>query len=274
MIASGLFDVLAHFQAPEATDEQLLRVHSAQHVENIIAISPRDGLVYVDPDTPMGPNSLLAARRAAGAVVKAVDVVLGGEMDTAFCGVRPPGHHAERDRAMGFCLFNNVAVGAAHALEHHALERVAVVDFDVHQGNGTEEIFQDERRVIFCSTFQHPFYPFSELRENTANRINVPLAANAGGPEFRAAVDEHWMPALEAFDPQLVFVSAGFDAHRDDDMSGVSLLDPDYRWVSERIMAIAERCALGRVVSALEGGYEYNSLARCAETHVRVLMGL
>jgi acetoin utilization deacetylase AcuC-like enzyme len=175
---------------------------------------------------------------------------------------------------MGFCLFNNIAVGVAHALQEHGLQRVAVVDFDVHQGNGTEEIFKDENRVLFCSTFQHPFYPFTQQLENAANRVNVPLEATATGSEFRAAVVEHWLPALEDFRPEMIFVSAGFDAHVDDDMSNVNLTDADFRWVTERIVDVAAKSASGRIVSALEGGYELASLARCVEQHVRILMGL
>ena len=273
-IASGLDAVLRYVDAPLASDEQLLRVHSRNHVEAIRAAIPESGYARLDPDTVVGPKSLLAAYRAAGSVVAAVDLVMGGEMESAFCGVRPPGHHAESSRAMGFCLFNNIAVGAAHALEAYGLERVAIVDFDVHHGNGTEDIFQDESRVLFCSTFQHPFFPFTQLLENAPNRISVPLDATAKSDEFRAAVTDHWLPALEAFQPELVFVSAGFDAHRDDDMSYVSLTDADFKWVSERIVEIANQSASGRVVSVLEGGYELKSLARCVDAHVRVLMGL
>ena len=171
-------------------------------------------------------------------------------------------------------MFDNIAVGAAHALEVYGLKKVAIVDFDVHHGNGTEDIFRDENRVLFCSTFQHPFYPFTPLLENAPNRISVPLEATAKSDEFRAAVTEHWLPALEAFQPEMVFVSAGFDAHRDDDMSHVSLTDGDFRWVSERIVEIANQFASGRIVSVLEGGYELKSLARCVESHIRVLMGL
>jgi len=175
---------------------------------------------------------------------------------------------------MGFCLYNNIAVGAAHALEAHGLSRVAIVDFDVHHGNGTEEIFKDDMRTLFCSTFEHPFFPFTPLLENAPNRVNVPLDATAKSEEFRTAVSTHWLPALKRFQPEMVFVSAGFDAHRDDDMSHVSLTDDDFRWVSEQIVEVAEASASGRIISALEGGYELNSLARCVESHVRVVMGL
>jgi acetoin utilization deacetylase AcuC-like enzyme len=272
LVASGLDMVLRYVDAPLVSDEQLLRVHPRQHIEAIRAAIPESGYERLDPDTVISPRSLDAAYRAAGSVVAAVDLVMGGEIESVFCGVRPPGHHAESSRAMGFCLFDNIAVGAAHALETYGLEKVAIVDFDVHHGNGTEEIFQNESRVLFCSTFEHPFYPFTPLRENTPNRISVPLTATAKGDEFRAAVTDHWLPALEAFQPEMVFVSAGFDAHRDDDMSHVSLTDADFKWASERIVEVANQSASGRIISALEGGYELKSLARCVEAHIRVLM--
>ena len=274
MIASRLADVLVFMDAPEVTREQLLRVHDADYIDDIEARIPADGHASLDPDTIISPGSLAAARHAAGAAIAAVDHVIAGDVDNAFCCVRPPGHHAERRRAMGFCLFNNVAVGAAHALEAHGLSRVAIIDFDVHHGNGTEDIFDRDDRVLFCSTFQHPFYPFTPLRENSPNRVSVPLDASAGSAEFRAAVTDHWLPALERFKPEMIFVSAGFDAHVADDMSGVSLVDEDYRWVTEELVRIAEQSASKRIVSTLEGGYELHSLARCTELHLRVLMGL
>jgi acetoin utilization deacetylase AcuC-like enzyme len=273
-VASGLDGVLRNIDAPPVTEEQLLRIHPSAYLEHVHAVMPESGYARIDPDTVVSPKSLNAAYRAAGAVVAAVDLVMKGDVDSAFCGVRPPGHHAESAQSMGFCLFNNIAVGAAHALEVYGLKRVAIVDFDVHHGNGTEEIFDGEDRVLFCSSFQHPFYPFTRLLENTPNRVSVPLDATAGSEEFRAAVTDHWLPALEEFKPEMVFVSAGFDAHRDDDMSQVSLTDADYRWISDRIVEVAGEFASGRIVSALEGGYELNSLARCVETHARVLMGI
>jgi acetoin utilization deacetylase AcuC-like enzyme len=274
MIASGLFDLLRHFDAPEATARQLLRVHTQNHLDKLRSLAPARGYAQIDPDTVISPDSLTAALHAAGAVVSAVDLVIDGGMESAFCGVRPPGHHAERERAMGFCLFNNIAVGVAHALEKHGLRKVAIVDFDIHQGNGTEDIFKDDDRVLFCSTFEHPLYPFSELLENTANRVNVPLEATAGSAEFRAAVTDQWLPALDRFQPQMVFISAGFDAHQDDDMSNVSLTDADFPWVTGQIVNVARKSASDRIVSVLEGGYELNSLARCVETHLRALMRL
>ena len=274
LVEGGLGNVLRHVDAPRVSEEQLQRVHSQAYIDAIRASIPETGYARLDPDTIVGPRSLEAAYRAAGAVIAAVDLVMSGDIETAFCGVRPPGHHAESTRSMGFCIFDNIAVGAAHALASYGLEKVAIVDFDVHHGNGTEEIFEHEDRILFCSTFQHPFYPFTPLRENTPNRICVPLEATAKSEEFRAAVADHWLPALQAFAPQLVFVSAGFDAHRDDDMSHVALTDADFRWVSERIMEEANASAAGRVISVLEGGYDLGSLARCVESHVRVLMDL
>ena len=272
-ISTGLQDVLRYIDAPEVTAEQLLRVHSLRHVESVSAMIPDSGYARLDPDTIVSPNSLVAAYRAAGAVVAATDLVATSEMDSAFCAVRPPGHHAESSRAMGFCLFNNVAVGVAHALEVHGISKVAVLDFDVHQGNGTEEIFADDERVLFCSTFQHPFYPFTPVPPNSANRVNVTLDATAKSEEFRSAVTDHWVPAIERFKPEMIFVSAGFDAHVDDEMSHVSLTDADYRWIAGQIVDLATRFASGRIVSTLEGGYELKSLARCVEAHVRVLTG-
>ena len=274
LIESGLDGVLQTLEAPAVSREQLLRVHDAAYIDFIEASIPATGSARLDPDTVIGPESLTAAQHAAGAVIAAVDLVMGERVDNAFCSVRPPGHHAERGRAMGFCLFNNIAVGAAHALAEHGLSRVAIVDFDVHHGNGTENIFEHDDRVLFCSTFQHPFFPFTPLLANTPNRISVPLAAGARGEEFRQAVNEHWLPALERFKPEMIFVSAGFDAHVADDMSHVHLTDDDFRWVSRLIVDAAARFADNRIVSVLEGGYELHSLARCTELHLRALMGL
>jgi acetoin utilization deacetylase AcuC-like enzyme len=273
-VETGLSDVLNNIDAPEVRREHLLRVHTDRHVQTVESMTPSNGYAQLDPDTIISPDSLTAARRAAGAVTKAVDLVASGDMSSAFCGVRPPGHHAESGRAMGFCLFNNIAVGAAHALEEHGLNKVAIIDFDVHHGNGTEEIFEDESRVLFCSTYQHPFFPFTRQLEEAPNRVSIPLDATAKSAEFRSAVTDYWLPALQEFKPELIFVSAGFDAHVDDDMSNVSLTDADFRWVTEQIVNAAESSASGRIISVLEGGYELNSLARCAEQHVRILMGL
>jgi len=269
-----LFDFLRHIDAPEVTKEQLLRVHSNNHIAEVEAGIPDKAHSYLDPDTVVSPGSLKAAHRAAGAVVHAVDLVMSGEIDNAFCCVRPPGHHAENSRVMGFCLYNNIAVGAAHALTVYGLDRIAILDFDVHQGNGTEQIFMNDERVMFCSTFQHPFYPNTGLFEISDRMVSVPLEATARSAEFRVAVTDYWLPAIDRFKPEMVFISAGFDAHQDDDMSNVSLVDDDYRWVTEQIMQLASTHADGRIVSSLEGGYELLSLARSVELHLRTLMGL
>jgi acetoin utilization deacetylase AcuC-like enzyme len=263
---------LLHHTAAAATDEQIARVHGSNYIAEIHAASPEEGLHYIDPDTALNPHSLTAAKHAAGAVVLAVDLVLGRKARTAFCAVRPPGHHAERRRAMGFCLFNNIAVGAAHALEAHGLERVAIVDFDVHHGNGTEDIFQHDERVLMVSTFQHPLYPYCGIDNPAANMVNVPLAAGEGSDAFRAAVTDRWLPALDAHRPQLILISAGFDAHREDPLAGLKLTEADYVWVTQQLIAVANRHSEGRIVSSLEGGYALSALGRSVAEHVRTLV--
>lgn len=274
LLASGVLPHLHEYEAPMVERSALLRVHDAHHLSAVEAAAPRFGHVHLDPDTAMNPHSLDAALRAAGAVVQATDLVMGAEVERAFCAVRPPGHHAERARAMGFCLFNNVAVGVAHALEHHGLRRVAVVDFDVHHGNGTEDIFRDDGRVMMVSTFQHPHYPYSGIEGRSDRMVNIPLAAYSDGRQFRAAVETYWLPALEAFAPEFLFVSAGFDAHREDDLASLALVEADYAWVTQRLVEVADRSAHGRIVSVLEGGYALSALARSVVTHVKVLAGL
>jgi acetoin utilization deacetylase AcuC-like enzyme len=261
-------------EAPEASVEQLARVHDPRYIEAIERAAPARGLRQLDPDTAMNPHSLSAARRAAGAVVRATDRVIAGEVNNAFCPVRPPGHHAEHGRPMGFCIFNGVATGAAHALAAHGLERVAIVDFDVHHGNGTEDIFRDEPRVLMASTFQHPLYPYSGTEGRGERMVNVPLPSGADGRSLRAAVEREWLPAFERFQPQMLFVSAGFDAHRDDPLAGLGWVEDDYAWVTRQLMAVAERWCEGRLVSVLEGGYDLQALARSVRAHVRVLAGL
>lgn len=274
MIASGLLDHLQRHDAPEATREQLLRVHDAAYVDSIEASVPPQGIVQIDGDTALNPFSYQAALRAAGAAVLAVDLVMAHQVENAFCNIRPPGHHAERGRAMGFCIFNNVAVAAAHALEKYGLQRVAIADFDVHHGNGTEQIFRNEPRVMLCSTFQHPFYPYCGAESSNEHIINVPLAAGSGGEEFRVAVTQHWLPALERFQPELLLISAGFDAHREDDMSMLRLVEADYAWVTQVLKDVAARHCQHRIVSVLEGGYELHALGRSVAAHVKVLGGL
>lgn len=275
LISSGLDYVLRHYDAPLVTRDQLLRVHDADYIERVYALAPGEGMgsVEVDGDTVMSSGTLRAAERAAGAGVLAVDLVMSGAANPAFCAVRPPGHHAERQTAMGFCLFNNIAVAAAHALDAHGLDRVAIVDFDVHHGNGTEDIFRAEPRVLFCSSFQHPFYPFTGHEKETANLVDIPLPAGAGSKEFRAGVEDHWLPHLDAFKPQMLFISAGFDAHVADDMSSLQLTDDDYEWVTKALVDVATRHCEGRIVSMLEGGYEPGVLARSVVRHLNVLLG-
>ena len=274
LIASGIMDHLQRHDAPEATREQLVRVHAADYVDLIQSSAPQHGMVELDPDTAMNPFSYPAALRAAGAVVLVVDLVMAGKIENAFCNIRPPGHHAGRAQAMGFCIFNNVAVGVAHALAHHGLKRVAIADFDVHHGNGTEDIFHDNPRVMLCSTFQHPYYPFRGANSGNDHIINVPLPAGTSGAEFREAVKQHWLPALERFQPELVMFSAGFDAHRDDELAMLMLTEADYEWVTKEVKHIAEKYAQRRIVSVLEGGYELHALARSALAHIKVLSGL
>jgi len=270
--SSGLASRLSLIEAPLAERAQLERVHEPEYVDLVVSSAPEHGYAYLDPDTSMNPRSLYAALRAAGALVRATDLVMEGKVASAFCAVRPPGHHATRDRAMGFCLFNNVAIGAAHALDAHGLERVAILDFDVHHGNGTEDAFHDDPRVMLCSTFQHPYYPYSGADSGNEHIINVPLPAMTDGRRFREAVERQWLPALEAYKPQFVFVSAGFDAHRDDPLAYLKLADEDYRWVTQQLVGVARRHAQGRVVSTLEGGYNTDVLGRCVVEHVTELL--
>jgi acetoin utilization deacetylase AcuC-like enzyme len=273
-VSTQLMPYLAPFEAPLATPEQLQRAHTALHVRETFAASPSEGYLHLDPDTAKNPHTLTAALRAAGAVILATEMVARGEARRAFCAVRPPGHHAMRDRAMGFCIFNNVAVGIRHALDVLGCERVALVDFDAHHGNGSEDILAGDERVLMCSTFQRDFYPFLGDEPLGSNMVNVGLPAGAGGDALREAWSAQWLPALQAFRPQMIFVSAGFDAHHADEMAGLRFIEEDYRWVTREIVAFAERCCEGRVVSCLEGGYHLFHLARSAAAHVRELAGL
>lgn len=261
-------------EAPAATDAQLLRVHAPEYVSHIRRIAPKAGMVRLDPDTAMGPMTLSAALHAAGAVVLATDLVMAGKADNAFCCVRPPGHHAGRKNAAGFCIFNSVAVGAAHAIQQYGIERIAIIDFDVHHGDGTEDIFGNDPRVMLCSTFQHPFYPGRGADTRSERMINVPLPANTGGGIYRKAVEDEFRPAIERFKPQMIFVSAGFDAHADDPLAQLGLVEDDYVWITNFVKEIAERFAQGRIVSALEGGYKLDALARSATAHIRTLAGI
>ncbi len=268
--ASAVAGQLDWREAPLVDRDALLRVHPDDHVARLERSAPSDGRVALDADTAMNTSTLEASRRAAGAAVAAVDDVLDGNGGRVFCAVRPPGHHAEYQRPMGFCFFNNVACAAAHALAR-GLTRVAILDFDVHHGNGTEDIFRDTPEVLFCSSFQHPFYPGTPLADR-GHVVHTPLSAGAGGTEFRGAVEEYWWPALDAFAPELILVSAGFDAHRDDPLAGLSFDEDDYRWVTSELVARAEHHARGRVVSMLEGGYDLTALRHSAAAHVDALV--
>lgn len=276
LIAAGLMDFLRYQEAPAAAVRQLKRVHDAAYVDHILSFKKKEGRTHLDPDTLIMPHTPEAALRAAGAVVAATDMVMEGKVTNAFCNIRPPGHHATRTETMGFCFFNNIAVGVAHALHHYPkkVQRVAICDFDVHHGNGSEAIFSGDERVMLCSTFQHPFFPYSPFAEDHPRMINVPLPAGTRGESFREAVTQHWLPALARFQPQVIFVSAGFDAHREDDMSHFLLEDGDFEWISHEILQMAAQHADKRVISVLEGGYHLPSLARCASRHIKLLMGL
>jgi len=271
-----LWDLLEHIEAPDVDKSALLKAHSQQHIDFIFDHAPSAGqpLFQTDPDTFMNEHSLSAAIKAAGAGTAAVDLIMNKQIDNAFCAVRPPGHHAERASSMGFCFFNNVAVAAAHALEKHKLDRVAIVDFDVHHGNGTEDIFETDERVLFCSTYEHPLFPYSGSPSIPGRIINNPLKSGTTGAEFRTVVQQNWLPALHAFKPQFIFISAGFDAHWEDEMANLRFRDEDFAWVTQEIMTIAQQYSSNRIVSTLEGGYALEALGRSAEKHIRALMGL
>lgn len=274
LMKQDLYDYLQHHEAPEAQREHLILGHSEAYIDMLHSKAPSTGSVQLDPDTAMNPYTLSASLRSAGAGVQAVDLVCTGKASNAFCLTRPPGHHAERIQAMGFCFFGNIAIAARHAIKTHGLDRVAILDFDVHHGNGTEDIVDGDEDILFCSSFQHPFYP-GGYRDNVKDqRINVPLDSGCASAEFRHAISQTWLPALESFKPQMIFVSAGFDAHAEDPLASISLLDDDFVWVTRQIMDSADRYAEGRIVSMLEGGYALPALSRCATAHVRGLMGL
>ena len=270
------FTYLDRRDAPLATVEQIARVHARAYVEGVLAAVPTDGTIHLDADTVMSPGSGEAALRAAGALCAAVDAVVGGGVRNAFCAVRPPGHHAEAGQAMGFCLFNNVAIGALHARAAHGIERIAVVDFDVHHGNGTQAMFERDPALFYASTHQWPLYPGTGSpteRGVGGNILNLPLAPMAGSADFRAALQRELLPALEAFAPELILISAGFDAHADDPLAQLNLTDADYHWATVKMLELADRHARGRVISTLEGGYNLRALAASARAHVRALMG-
>lgn len=281
LLASGLSDLLDRREAPQASVTDIELAHGRMHVAALRGLT--DGLreeieaggpphAQIDPDTSINVHTWDAALRAAGAAMAATDAVMAGELSNAFCSVRPPGHHACRDKAMGFCFFNNVAIAALYALERHGLKRVAIVDFDVHHGNGTEDIVAGDQRILMVSFFQHPFYPEGGSRSHASNLVNLPVPAYTKGPQVRELVEAHWLPRLEAYKPELVFISAGFDAHREDDMGQMGLVEADYAWMTARIKDVADRHAQGRIVSCLEGGYCLDALGRSVEAHLRVLV--
>ena len=280
LLATGVLDALHQYQAPAAPITDIELAHGRMHIASIRGLT--DGLrdeieaggpthAQIDPDTSLNVHTWDAALCAAGAALAATDAVMAGELENAFCAVRPPGHHACHDKAMGFCFFNNVAIAARYALERHGLQRVAIIDFDVHHGNGTEDIVAGDPRILMASFFQHPFYPYGGAHSDAPNLVNVPLPAYSKGDAVRAAVQEHWLPRLEAFAPEMVFISAGFDAHREDEMGQMGLVEADYAWMTEQIKAVAARHAKGRIVSCLEGGYHLDALARSVAAHIRVL---
>jgi acetoin utilization deacetylase AcuC-like enzyme len=275
LINSHIDDLLEHREAPLADLSDIERNHSRNAIGIVRDNVPDAGDYYpIDGDTSLNAHSWKAALRAAGAAVAATDAVIAGEIANAFCAVRPPGHHARPSEPMGFCLFNNVAIAAKHALDVHGLQRVAIVDFDVHHGNGTEEALQDEPRALMVSFFQHPFYPYSEVAPETPNRVNVPVPAHSKGDVVRQLVIDKWLPALHAFKPEMIFISAGFDAHREDDIGGMGLVEADYAWMTQQVMAVAHQYAKGRIVSCLEGGYNLSALGRSVVAHVKVLAEL
>ena len=270
--AGGMLDELDVREPHSATDDVIAAIHERGYLDMLEGAVPAEGLVRVDPDTAMGPRSLIAARRAAGALIDATHAVLAGEATRAFCAVRPPGHHAEEGAAMGFCFYNNIALGAVTALQDATIDRVAILDFDVHHGNGTIDIFKSRPEVLVCSSFQHPLYPDRYVDLDRPNIVNTPLAAGTDGAAFRRAIERDWLPAIEAHRPQLIFVSAGFDAHRADPLGGLLLEETDYAWVTRLICDCARQFAGGRVIAALEGGYDLDALARSAGAHIGVLL--
>ncbi|QTN23845.1 histone deacetylase family protein [Rhizobacter sp. AJA081-3] len=278
LLATGLDIALTRHDAPlvDLKDVELAHTHHyVSELKDLLEQVEASGVSKaLDPDTAANPGTWKATLRAAGAAVAATDLVIDGRAENAFCAVRPPGHHATRDETMGFCFFNNVAVAARHALDVRGLKRVAVIDFDVHHGNGTEDILAGDDRVLMVSFFQHPLYPYSGAVPKGTNMVNLPIPPYTRGGELREMIDAQWMPALEAFKPEMIFISAGFDAHREDDLGQLGLVEADYEWITLRIKAIAERHSKGRIVSCLEGGYNLSALARSVAAHLRVLTGV
>ncbi len=278
LIACGLANLLDYREAPMAAVSAIARVHTPAAISKVRDHLPPSGDYHpIDADTLLNEHSWQAALRAAGAAIAATDAVIVGEITNAFCAIRPPGHHATPSTPMGFCLFNNVAIAAAHAMQTYGLERIAIVDFDVHHGNGTEDAFSGDPRVLMVSFFQHPLYPYSGVHPTgttPANLVNIPVPAYTRGDAIRDLVQQHWLPALESHRPQLLFISAGFDAHREDDIAAMGLVEADYAWITRQLVAVAQRHANGRIVSCLEGGYALSALGRSVAAHLKVLAGL
>lgn len=283
LLLTGLADHLWQRQAPEADPADLALAHDALLIARVRELSRQvadgqagaeSGYQVLDPDTRVNAHTWAAALRATGAVLAATDAVIDGELDNAFCAVRPPGHHATRSQAMGFCFFNHVVVAARHALDRRGLQRVLIVDFDVHHGNGTEDIVAGDERILMVSFFQHPLYPYSGTEPAASNLLNLPVPPYTRGPEIRSLIEAHWIPRIEAFKPELILISAGFDAHRLDGLGQLGLVEADYAWITSRLKDLARRHARGRIVSSLEGGYHLDALARCVEAHLRVLADL
>ncbi|MGJ8620465.1 MAG: histone deacetylase family protein [Methylophilaceae bacterium] len=271
VIASELKEKLAYYDAPIVEKKDLMRVHSQRYVDYIFSTAPKAGLVKLDSDTAMGPMSLQATLHATGAAILATDLVMQNKVDNAFCCIRPPGHHAGRENSAGFCIFNHVAVAVAYALDQYNLNRAAIIDFDVHHGDGTEEIFKDNPNVMLCSTFQHPFYPHKGAESANKHMLNTPLPANSDGESFKKVYLDKFAPALIAFKPDIVFISAGFDAHVNDPLANLALTKEDYAWITTQIIEIVKKCNHSRIISSLEGGYHLPSLAESALAHIRTL---
>ena len=272
LLDSGLEALVSRYKAPKVTREQLLAAHDERYIELVYEVAPEEGMIWLDGDTAMNPHSLAAAEYAAGAAVMGVDLVMQGEVGQVFCPVRPPGHHAVKRGAMGFCIFSNVAIAAYHAINHWQLERVAIVDFDVHHGNGTEDIVSGDDRILLCSSFQHPFYPGTGADTNVPNIVNMPLSAGADGATFRKVMKESCLPRVQQFAPQLILISAGFDAHRADHLAMLNLVEDDYAWITRELVRLAALSAEGRIVSCLEGGYNLQALASSVEAHLRAML--
>lgn len=272
LLDAGMFWAIRRYPAPEASDKDLLLAHSPRHLELLTKVSPKSGYLHIDMDTAMNPHTLTAAKRAAGAGLLGLDLVLANKHKKVFCAVRPPGHHAERDKAMGFCFFNNIAIAAKAAVQRHGLSRVAVVDFDVHHGNGTEDILANDPSVLICSSFQSPFYPYASFCKVCPNIVNTELSPGTSSKEFRKKISETWLPKLDDFKPQLLLISAGFDAVDEDPLAELKLLPEDFGWITQKLCEVADRHAGGRIVSMLEGGYNLSKLGQCALEHVKNLL--